>query len=333
MTIGNRFGFVIAACAVILIAFGSATRNAAAQIFRVGDAGTMSVEKLIEAVALERAKERGVDYVRKSLKSDDIAKQAFLSKEIDIVFGSNAYRLVQKLKIPAKHFFQLRMLAYLPVVAKASYKSWSDLNGQDFVVHARGSGTEVLAHQMETAHKIKFKNVGFVPGSQVRATALLRGTIKATYLNIPAVQFLMKKAPGKFKILPAGDESASDSALYARTEFLEKNAAKVQILIEELLTVIRKTNADPSFIVAERKRFNLMSRLTKEREEGIVPFYKVAAESQLYPDNGGGADRVKGDFMFYTMSGDLTGDAKNLKVDDYWDLRPLNAALNKLGRK
>jgi hypothetical protein len=78
VAIGNRFGSVVVACAVIVIAFGGAP-NAAAQVFRVGDAGTMSVEKLIEAVALERAKARGVDYVRKSLKSDDIAKQAFLS--------------------------------------------------------------------------------------------------------------------------------------------------------------------------------------------------------------------------------------------------------------
>ena len=333
MIFGYRLGSVAFASAAFLIALSLASQNAVAQKIRVGDAGTMSIEKLIEAVALENAKARGVDYVRKSLKSDDIAKQAFLSKEIDIVFGSNAYRLVQKLKVPAKHFFQLRMLAYLPVVNTAAYKSWADLNGQEFVVHARGSGTEVLARQMETAHKIKFKNVGFVPGSQVRATALLRGTIKATYLNIPAMQFLEKKAPGKFKILPAGDESASDSAVFARTEFLEKNADKIQIIVEELLKVIRKTNADPSYIAAERKRLNLMSRLTKDREDGIVPFFQVAAKSQLYPDNGGGAERVKGDFMFYTKSGDLTGDPASHKVEDYWDLRPLNAALKKLGRK
>lgn len=324
----HSFAITIVAAAALLV-----PQSTSAQKIRVGDAGTMSVEKLIEAVALEHAKKRGVDYVRKSLKSDDITKQAFLSKEIDIVFGSNAYRLIQKLKLPAKHFFQLRMLAYFPVVAKASYKSWNDLNGKEFVVHARGSGTEVLAHQMEGAHKIKFKNVSFVPGSQVRATALLRGTIKATYLNIPAVQFLMKKAPGKFKILPPGSQSASDSAMYARTGFLAKNAAKVQILVEELLKVIRKTNADPTYIAKERQRLGLMARLPEQRAAGIVPFYKVAAETQLYPNNGGGAERVKGDFLFYSKSGDLTGNPNDLKVSDYWDFGPLNAALKKLGRK
>ena len=306
---------------------------AASAPIRLGDAGTMSIEKLVEAIAMEHAKKRGVDYVRKSLKSDDIAKQAFLSKDVDIIFGSNAYQLVQKLKIPARHFFQLRLLAYMPVVNKSAYSSWKDLNGKDFVVHARGSGTEVLAHQMETSHKIKFNKVSFVPGSQVRANALLRGTIKATYLNIPAVQYLTGKAPGKFKILPAGSQSASDSALFARTDFLEANADKVQIIVEELLKVIRRTNADPSYIASERKRLGLMKRLTKDREAGITPFYKVAAESQIYPSNGGGLAQAKGDFMFYTASGDLKGDPASFKVRDYWDFRPLNAALKTLGRR
>lgn len=333
MSFGIQFKPIVVAGAAVAVALTSISTAAMAQKIRLGDAGTMSIEKLVEAVAMEHAKKRGVDYVRKSLKSDDIAKQAFLSKDVDIVFGSNAYQLVQKLKIPAKHFFQLRLLAYMPVVNKAVYSSWKDLNGKDFVVHARGSGTEVLAHQMETAHKIKFKRVSFVPGSQIRANALLRGTIKATYLNIPAVQYLTGKAPGKFTILPAGSQSASDSALFARTDFLEKNAGKVQIIVEELIKVIRKTNADPGYIASERKRLGLMKRLTKAREAGITPFYTVAAQSQIYPSNGGGVTQAKGDFMFYTAAGDLKGDPASLKVKDYWDMRPLNAALKKLGRK
>ncbi len=330
MNTPTKFSSIVVA--IVAIAVASASPSASAPI-RIGDAGTMGIEKLIEAVALENAKKRGVDYIRLSLKSDDITKQAFLSKDIDLVTGSNAYRLIQQLKIPARHFFQLRMLGFFPVVDSTVYKSWADLDGKDFVVHARGSGTEVLAHQMETVNKIKFRSVSFVPGSTVRANALLRGTVKATYLNIPALQYLQRKAPGKFKMLPSGSQSASDSAIYARTDFLNKNAAKIQILVEELLKVIRKTNEDPNFIASERKRLGLMARLPEAAAAGIVPYYKVAAKSQMYPNNGGGADRVKSDFMFYTSSGDLKGNPNDLKVADFWDMRPLNAALKKLGRK
>ena len=179
----------------LVIAAALFTQGTYAQKIVVGDAGTMQIEKLIEAAAFARARDRGVEIEVKHLKSDDIVKQAFLSNEIDLVLGSNAYRLIQKLSIPARHFFQLRMLAYFPVVAKDKIQSWADLDGKDFVVHARGSGTEVLAYQMADSHGIKFRSVAYVPGSSVRANALLRGTIMATYLNIPAVQYLMKKAP------------------------------------------------------------------------------------------------------------------------------------------
>ena len=38
----KRLGFGVAACAVVLIAFGSVAREAAEKKIRVGDAGTMS---------------------------------------------------------------------------------------------------------------------------------------------------------------------------------------------------------------------------------------------------------------------------------------------------
>ena len=106
----------------------------------------------------------------------------------------------------------------------------------------------------------------------------------------------------------------------------------MQILCEELLKVIRKANKDPAYIDKERKRLGLMARLPKDVAAGITPFYKVAAESELYPNNGGGPERVKGDFMFYSKSGDLTGNPDDLKVSDYWDFGPLNAALAKVGK-
>ena len=308
-----------------------ALQSAAAEKIRIGEAGVLSVDKLVELVALEYAKQRGFDYQLTVLKSDDICKEAFLSDQIDVVIGTNAYRLVQKLKVPAHHFIQLRMLAYVPVVAKASYKSWADLNGQDFAVHARGSGTELLAHQMEAAHKIKFKNVSFVPGAPVRANGLLRGTIKATYLNIPSMQFVMKSAPGKFMVLPAGSESASDAAVFAKTAFIAKHRADLQILVDELIKVINKTNADPKFIVAERERLKLLPNLPKDEADGLLDFFKVAADTGVYPSSGGDEAAVKSDFAFYTASGDLTGKPADLKVADYWDLSLVEAARTKLG--
>ena len=44
------------------------------------------------------------------------------------------------------------------------------------------------------------------------------------------------------------------------------------------------------------------------------------------------AESVKEDFVFFTTSGSLDGDAAALKVDDYWYLAPVDEAVKKLGK-
>ena len=41
---------------------------------------------------------------------------------------------------------------------------------------------------------------------------------------------------------------------------------------------------------------------------------------------------VKEDFTFFTTSGSLKGNADELKVEDYWYLAPVEAAVKKLGK-
>ena len=53
----------------------------------------------------------------------------------------------------------------------------------------------------------------------------------------------------------------------------------------------------------------------------------------MFPLNGGGADAAKSDFEFYSVAGQIKGDPKDLKVEDFWYLKPLDTVLNKLGRR
>jgi NitT/TauT family transport system substrate-binding protein len=63
----------------------------------------------------------------------------------------------------------------------------------------------------------------------------------------------------------------------------------------------------------------------------IEPFYLTAAKQGLYPLDGGGEAAAKADLDFYGRIGVLKGDAASLKVEDYWDLSMLSAALRKVG--
>jgi NitT/TauT family transport system substrate-binding protein len=177
---------------------------------------------------------------------------------------------------------------------------------------------------------IKFKNISYVPGSQVRALGLLRGNIKATILDASNTNHVMKEAPGKFLILPLGELKASDEALFATQAFLDKNQAAVQVLVEELLRVSREINANPKFVAEERKKLGLMKDIPAKLEAEITPYFEEAVKNEIIPNDGGLALAPKTDLDFFTLSGALKGE--NLKAEDFWDLAPLKAAISKLGK-
>ncbi len=294
--------------------------------YALGD--VISVDDLPLLIAVERAKARGVDVEITAFKSEEIATQAVINGQADVGQGT-PYAALQKVSIPIRFFYQLFALQFFPIVNKEFYKSWKDLDGQDIAVHARGSGTEAIMSLMAKDQGIKYKNVSYVPGSEVRALALLKGTIKATILDATNKNYVMKEAPDKFLILPLGQVKASDEALFATKDFLEKNQAAVVVLVEELIKVTRQINANPNRVLEERKKLGLLKELPEKLEAEILPFYQEAVRNGIFPNDGGGERVAKNDLEFFSLSGQLKGE--NLKVEDFWYLAPLKAALAKVG--
>jgi NitT/TauT family transport system substrate-binding protein len=290
--------------------------------YALGD--VVGIDELPLLIAVERSKARGVDVDITSFKSEEVATQAVINGQADVGQGT-PYAAVQKISVPIRFFYQLSALQFFPIVNKQFYKSWKDLDGQEIAVHTRGSGTEAIMNLMAKEHGIKYKNISYVPGSQVRALALLKGNIKATILDAANKSLVMKEQPDKFIILPLGSVKASDEALFATREFLDKNQAAIRIFLEELTKVARSINANPKWVVEERKKLGLLKDLPTKMEGEILPFFEEAVQSGVFPNDGGLAGAPKNDLEFYSLSGSIKGD--NLKVEDFWYLAPLKAAL------
>lgn len=290
--------------------------------YALGD--VISIDELPLLIAAERAKPRGVDVEITAFKSEELATQAVINGQADVGQGT-PYAALQKLTVPIRMFYQLSALQFFPVVSKESYKSWKDLDGQEIAVQGRGSGTEAIMILAAKQHGIKYKNVSYVPGSQVRALALLKGNIKATILDASNKNMVMKEAAEKFIILPLGDVKASDEALFATREFIDKNQAGIRIFIEELVKVNRAINANPKWVLEERKKLGLLKDLPAKMEDEILPYFQEAVQNGVFPNDGGADSAAKNDLEFYSLSGALKGD--NLKVEDFWYFTPLKAAL------
>jgi NitT/TauT family transport system substrate-binding protein len=328
MWTGRRVGVAVLLLACLFLGLPASDAQAGTKIrYALGDVITTDDLQLL--IAAERAKARGVEVEVTAFKSEELATQAVINGQADVGQGT-PYAAIQKVNVPIRFFYQLYSLLFFPVVNKESYKTWKDLDGQEMTVHARGSGTEAIVNLVAKQQGIKFKNISYVPGSQVRALGLLKGNIKATILDASNTAHVMKEAPGKFIILPLGELKASDEALFATQAFLDKNQAAVQILVEELLRASREINANPKSVADERKKLGLMKDIPAKLEAEITPYFEEAVKNGIIPNDGGLAIAPRTDLDFFTLSGALKGE--NLKVEDFWDLAPLKAAIAKLGK-
>lgn len=313
-----------ATLSLLIVTFAGTTPAQAATKIKYALGDVISIDELPLLVAVERAKKRGVEVEITSFKSEEIATQAVINGQADIGQGT-PYAALEKVNIPIRFFYQLSALQFFPIVNREHYKDWKDLDAQEIAVQGRGSGTEAIMNLMAKEHGIKYKNISYVPGSNVRALALLKGTIKASILDASNKNLVMKEAPGKFIVLPLGQVKASDEALFATKNFLDKNQAAVVIFVEELIKVNRQINANPKSIQEERKKLGLLKDLPQKLEDEILPYFQEGVANGIFPNDGGGERAAKNDLDFFRLSGALKGE--NLKVDDFWQLAPIKAAL------
>ena len=300
----------------------------AAEKVRVALGDVVSVETLAFVVALERAKDRGVDYELTSFAKEELAIQAIVNGQADLGVGT-PYSVIQKSKLPLRILFQVSRLVFFPVVS-AEYKSWKDLDGQPFTFHARGSGTEAIGNILAKRNGITFGERSYVPGSDNRIIAMMNGQIKATIVDLANKNKLLEMAGDKFRVLPSVDNPASDEVVFAGQEWVKNNPEQVKIITEELLKLWREMSKNPQVIEDERAKRNLLADQPKEVLEEVVPFYSEGTKEGLFDPEGGAAAAVA-DFEFYTEAGQLEGDPATFKVEDYWDLAPLENARKALG--
>ena len=295
---------------------------------RVALGDVVSVETLAFLIALDRAKDKGLEYELTSFAEEELAIQALVSGQADIGVGT-PYTIIQKAKVPLRAVFQMSRLVFFPV-ASNEYKTWKDLDGQPFTFHARGTGTEAIGNIIAKREGIEFGQRSYVPGSENRIIAMMNGTINATIVDLANKNILMEKAGDKFHVLPGLDAKPSDELIFASQEWLKNNSEQADLLVEELLRLWKEMNEDPSIIETERAKRNLLADQPKEILAEVTPFYIEGVENGLF-DPKGGMDAAAADFDFYTQAGQLEGTPETLKVEDFWDLGPLKRAEQKLG--
>ena len=317
--------------ATMLVVLGISFTAHSADKIRIALGDVASVETLCFLVALDRAKDRGLDYELTAFAKEQLAIQAVLGGQMDVAVGT-PYAIIQKSKVPIRNFYQLSKLVFFPVADK-KYKTWQDLDGEPFTFHARGTGTEAIGDIIIKREGITLGQRSYVPGSENRIVGMMKGQINASIVDLSNKNILMAKAGDRFHVLPGIQDPASDEVLFADLNWMNENKESVAILVEELLRTWQEMTKDPTILDKERKARNLLSDIPKELLQEVDAYYVEAVEGGLFDPTGGGVESAKADFAFYVDAGQMEGPASELKVEDYWNLAPLDAAKAKLGVK
>jgi len=300
---------------------------AQAEKIRIALAETPSDELAAFFVALDRAKANGLDYEWTAFSDEELAIQAVLSGQMDIGFGT-PYSAMQRSKAPVRIIFQLSKLKFFPVTTK-KYSSLEDLAGEPILLHSRGGGTDSIANVIQDKMGFEFGKRSYVPGSANRVVALVAGQANATIIDLSNKNKVMRQHADKFNVLEMFDVEASDEALFANLDWIKANESDVQIFVDALASTWKDMAEDPTIISRETDPDGPIGQLPKEILGELDNFYQEAAEGGLYDPEGGGRKAAQADMEWYSQAGQLEGDADSLKIEDFWYLAPLDAAIAK----
>ncbi|MGE5218655.1 MAG: ABC transporter substrate-binding protein [Chloroflexota bacterium] len=280
-------------------------------------------------LAWEQLKKQGIEVVPTFFPKTELAVQAVVAGEADM--GSAAGIAVVK---AVESGLSVRIIGEevrneWQLVTPVSITDPKQLDGKRVGYHAPITVTEALVKWMAQHYKIT-PNWMIIPGSEVRAEALMRGQLDATPAEIADVLNILNAKPGQFHVLISYAKifpQLIGSMYFARADYVQKNGALVETVLEAILRAHRSAEARPALV----KETAL--RLLPETKPGLVDAIAATYKELRIWDVNGGADRQRGEasIKFFEESGLLKKNAVTFK--QAFDTGPLDRVLKKIGRK
>lgn len=280
-------------------------------------------------LAWERLKKQGIEVIPTFFPKTDLAVQAVVAGEADM--GSAAGIAVVK---AVESGMNLRIIGEQvrnewQLVTPVSFKDPKQLDGKRVGYHAPITVTEALVKWMAVHYKIS-PTWMIIPGSEVRAEALMRGQLDATPAEIGDVLSILQAKPGQFHVLISYAKTFPQligSMYFARADYVQKNAGIVENVLEAILNTHRSIEERPGLV--KENALRLLPETKPELVDATAATYK---ELRIWDINGGASkDRGEASIKFFEESGLLKKGA--VSYPQAFDTGPLDNVIKKIGRK
>jgi NitT/TauT family transport system substrate-binding protein len=321
-----RLASLFVALALALIGGGEAWAQKKVRFAYPSSADVGDVPSLL---AWEQLKAQGIEVTPKFFPKTDLAVQAVVAGEADI--GSAGGIAVVK---AVESGMNLRIIGEQvrnewQLVTPVSLKDPKQLDGKRVGYHAPFTVTEALVKWMAQHYKIN-PTWMIVPGSDVRAEALMRGQLDATPAEIGDVLNILQAKPGQFHVLISYAKTFPQligSMYFARADYVQKNGPVVQSVLEAILKTHRAVEAQPGLV--KESALRLLPETKPALIESTAATYK---ELRIWDVNGGaGKERGEASIKFFEEAGLMKKGAVSFK--QAFDTGPVDEVLKKIGRK
>ena len=314
---------------VFIVGFTFADDASAQKKVRFAYPSSADMGDIPSLLAWEQLKKQGIEVVPTFFPKTDLAVQAVVAGEADI--GSAAGIAVVK---AVESGMNIRVIAEQvrnewQLVTPVSLKDPKQLDGKRVGYHAPITVTEALVKWMAQHYKIT-PNWMIIPGSDVRAEALMRGQLDATPAEIGDVLNILNAKPGQFHVLISYAKTFPQligSMYFARADYVQKNGPLVESVLEAILRAHRTAEERPASIKENA------ARLLPETKADLIDATAAAYRDHRIWDINGGADQKRGEasIKFFEEAGFLKKDAVSFKQS--FDTGPLDRVIKKIGRK
>ncbi|MGH7793727.1 MAG: ABC transporter substrate-binding protein [Candidatus Binatia bacterium] len=314
---------------IVTVGFTSGSEAQAQKKVRFAYPSSADMGDIPSLLAWEHLKKQGIDVVPTFFPKTDLAVQAVVAGEADI--GSAAGIAVIK---AVESGMNIRIIGEQvrnewQLVTPVALKDPKQLDGKRVGYHAPITVTEALVKWMAQYYKIT-PTWMIIPGSDVRAEALMRGQLDATPAEIGDVLNILTAKPGQFHVMISYAKTFPQligSMYFARADYVQKNAATVESVLEAILRAHR--NAEERTASVKENALRLLPETKPQLVDAIAGTYK---ELRIWDINGGaGKERGDASIKFFEESGLLKKGAVSFKQS--FETAPLDRVLKKIGRK
>ncbi|MBI2371042.1 MAG: ABC transporter substrate-binding protein [Deltaproteobacteria bacterium] len=272
--------------------------------------------------------EKGYEVTPRVFAKTELAVQAVVRGDTDI--GAAASIAVVK---AIEQGMDLRIIGEQvknewQLMTPASIRDPKQLEGKRVAYHGPFTVTEALVKWMAKHYSIRPQWM-IIPGSEVRAEALMRGQIDATPAEIADVVNVLESRPGAFHVLISYARifpNLHGTVYVARTDVLQKQPEMVEAMLEAVLRMHRQIEENPGVVTEQAPKL-----LSGQKPSQMAAIAKDYRDLKIWEVNGG-LDRARNEesLKFYIDSGLVK---KQLKTEQVYATEPLERVLRRIGRR